>query len=274
MSARTVGLVAGRGRLPEQIIHLCNAQNRPLVILAIEGQTPEALVSKVPHRWVKFGEIEKALSFLKEHHVQDLVFVGGLTRPSLKSLSLDKTAAKWLAKIGLKAFGDDGLLSGVLDLFKKEGFSVVGCHELLKDLHVVEGILGCHEPTSQDREDITRGQKVLKKMGSLDIGQGVIIEHGVVLAVEAAEGTDAMILRVKDLKKNPKGGVLVKLPKSDQSRSVDLPTIGPQTIKNAQAAGLSGIAIEAQGTLVVEREQVIALADKAGIFLRALPHDP
>jgi DUF1009 family protein len=114
---------------------------------------------------------------------------------------------------------------------------------------------------------------VLKKMGSLDIGQGVIIEHGVVLAVEAAEGTDAMILRVKDLKKNPKGGVLVKLPKSDQSRSVDLPTIGPQTIKNAEAAGLSGIAIEAQGTLVVDREQVIALADKAGIFLRALAHD-
>ena len=270
MTSVPLAIIAGRGELPEKIINSCQESKRPFVVLAIQDQTDPGLVKDVTHQWMKFGEMEGPLSFLKAHGVQDLVFAGGLTRPSLRSLTLDKTAAKWLAKIGLKAFGDDGLLSGILDLLEKEGFSVVGVQSILKGLQVPEGVLGDINPTETDLVDINRGAKVLKKMGSLDIGQGVVVEEGVVLAVEAAEGTDAMLKRSKSLKRHKQAGVLVKLAKPDQSHYVDLPTIGPETIKQVKKLGLNGIAIQSKATLIVEKSKVIKMVDEAGLFLIAL----
>lgn len=265
--ASTLGIVAGRGLLAEKLIHLCKEDKRPFVVLALRDQADPQLVEGLPHTWVEIGAVEKALSYFRQNEVKDLVFVGAIQRPSLKSLSMDKTAAKWIAKIGLKAFGDDGLLSGILSLLEDEGFSILRVQDLLKGLQVKPGVLGAHQPTDEDHDNIRRGVMALKTMAPLDMGQALIVEEGVILSVEGAEGTDGLIQRTKTLQKTNHGGVLVKLTKTNQSHRVDLPTIGPDTIQNVAEAGLAGIAIEAHSGLVLDGEAVIEQANTLGIFL-------
>jgi len=265
-----IGLILGSGSLPDHLVRLLKRENRPFVIIAFVGQTDPALVEKEKHCWVSLGEIEKPLEYLKQQGVQDLIFSGAIKRPSLKDLSLDKKAAKWIATIGIKAFGDDGLLSGIVSLVAKEGFRIMGVQDFLKNLQTSPGVLGEQTVNPTDWEDINRGIDVLKALGSLDIGQAVIIENRVVLSIEGAEGTDALIQRTKTLQKTPQGGVLVKLPKPNQSHLIDLPTIGLQTLENVKSNGLRGIAIGADSTLVLDRETLIDTANKAGIFVVAI----
>jgi len=266
----TLGIIAGKGLLPLKLIQACLAQKRPFVILALHGQTDPALVENVPHTWVNLGAIEEPIRYFHEHHVEQIIFAGAIQRPSLRHLTLDKTGAKWLAKIGMKAFGDDGLLSGILDLVEEAGFFIVGVQDVLGDLQVPIGVLGQHQPSCDDLEDIQRGVDALKVLGSLDMGQALIVEEGVILSVEGAEGTDGLIERTKSLHKTARGGVLVKLTKPSQSHRVDLPTIGPTTLECMAQAGLKGLAIQAHATLVLEKEKVIKAANEAGIFMIAV----
>ena len=118
--------------------------------------------------------------------------------------------------------------------------------------------------------DIRRGIAVARALGAVDVGQGCVVQQGIVLAVEAAEGTDAMLARCVAVAHPGPGGVLVKLPKPEQERRADLPTVGPDTIRDAAAAGLRGVAFEAGGTILAEREATVAAADAAGLFLLGL----
>jgi DUF1009 family protein len=264
-----LGLVLGSGGLPAHLIHLCKQENKPFVIVAIKGQTDPSLVKNEEHLWMSLGEIEDPLEYLKEQGVKDLIFAGAINRPSLRDLALDKKAAKWIATIGLKALGDDGLLSGILSLIEKEGFRVIGVQNFLKNLQVAPGLLGDYKPTDLEFSDIDRGIDVLNTLGPLDIGQSVIVEEGVVLSIEAAEGTDELIKRTKQLQK-AKSGILVKIPKPNQSHLIDLPTIGLKTIQSAKNSGLCGIAIGAHSTIVLDRDKLIEAANKARIFLIAI----
>jgi DUF1009 family protein len=118
--------------------------------------------------------------------------------------------------------------------------------------------------------DIDRGIQVARLLGAADVGQGCVVQQGLVLAVEAIEGTDAMLARAGALRRDGSGGVLVKLCKPGQDRRADLPTIGPDTVRNAAAAGLRGIAFEAGATILAERGVCLAAADAAGLFLLGL----
>ena len=129
------------------------------------------------------------------------------------------------------------------------------------------GRLGKIAPSEADWPDIKRGAAVATALGEADAGQAVVVQQGIVLAIEAVEGTDAMIARSATLKRDGYGGVLVKIAKPQQDKRVDLPTIGLDTVLGAERAGLMGIAIEAGSALLLDREQVIAAADKAGIFV-------
>jgi DUF1009 family protein len=177
------------------------------------------------------------------------------------------------------ARGDDALLRHLMGMFEKEGFRVVGSAEAAKELVAPEGVLGKLTPNDQDRADIAHGVRVVHAMGMLDIGQAVAVCGGLVLSVEAAEGTDAMIDRILDLPPEVRGtpaarrGVLVKTPKPNQDRRVDLPVIGVKTIERASAAGLSGIAIAAGASLIMNRRKVTEAADRAGMFVVGLGPD-
>ncbi len=266
-SGPKLGIVAGGGALPGQLVDVCRQTGRDVFVIALEGHAlPEAFAS-VPHAQVRLGAAGRILSLLQTEAVKDVVLVGSVRRPSLSELKPDKVAAKLLMKIGVRAFGDDGLLSAVADTFEKEGFSVVGVDDLIGDLRAPDGKIGARQPDDRAWSDIWRGSVVAEALGSLDVGQAVIVQEGGVLGVEAAEGTDGLIRRCRDLHRDGAGGVLVKIKKPGQDRRVDLPTIGPETVEAAAACGLSGIAVEAGNALIVERDRVVELADRSGLFV-------
>jgi len=169
--------------------------------------------------------------------------------------------------------GDDRLLSGVTEDFEARGFRLVGAHEVAPEILMPEGIVGKHRPRRTDEDDIGFGFDLLRAIGSFDVGQAAIVSGMHALAVEAAEGTASMIARVAEMRKNgrvklpARAGVLVKAPKPNQDRRVDLPAIGPDTIAQAKAAGLLGIAVEAGSTVVADTAALIRAADKAGLFV-------
>lgn len=262
-----LGIIAGKGELPVLIRDAARAEDRPVFVLALEGQTDAALAQSAEHAWVPLGRIGQAIEALRAAGVEEVVFAGGVRRPSLTNLGLDARGAGLLAKIGLAAIGDDRLLSVLIRELEGEGLRVVGADDLLSDLLAPEGVMGRARADALAEADIARGVEVARGLGALDVGQAVVVQQGIVLGVEAVEGTDALIARAGEQSRDGPGGVLVKIKKPGQERRADLPTIGVSTVGAAAAAGLRGIAVEAGATLVLGREAVIAAADAAGLFV-------
>ncbi|HAX91234.1 MAG TPA: DUF1009 domain-containing protein [Rhodospirillaceae bacterium] len=198
--------------------------------------------------------------------------IGRVRRPSIAELKPDWLTLKLLTKIGINALGDDGLLRGVGKALEEEcGVRVVGVADVFADILAPEGALTKTQVDEQSGEDIKRAVEIARTLGQLDIGQAVIVQQGIVLGVEAIEGTDALIARAALVRREGGGGVLVKLAKPQQDNRFDLPTIGLDTVQNVHAAGLSGIAVEAGRSLILDREKTIEAADMLGIFIVGLP---
>jgi DUF1009 family protein len=186
----------------------------------------------------------------------------------------DAEGVRILARIGRAAFqGDDGLLKAVIRVLAEDGFRVLAVQDVLTDSLVGAGVLTSRQPDAVALADIARGLAVAAALGRADVGQGCVVQQGLVLAVEAIEGTDAMLARAGALAREGPGGVLVKLCKPDQDRRADLPTIGPGTVAAARAAGLRGIAVSAGGALLVQGARTLAAADAAGLFVVGLSED-
>jgi DUF1009 family protein len=213
------------------------------------------------------GAAGEGFRLLRQAGVEELVFAGGIKRPTVMSLRPDWRAAKFFARIGYRALGDNGFLSAVIKEMEVEGFRVIGADTILGKALATVGPFGRHAPDAQAESDIARGLEVARSLGALDIGQSVVVQQGLVLGVEAIEGTDALIARCAALRREGPGGVLVKIAKPGQERRADLPTIGTRTVAAATSAGLRGIAVEAGSTLVIDRVGVIEAADRAGLFV-------
>jgi len=266
-----LGIIAGSGGLPRRVIDSCRAAGREVFVLALEGEADGATVDGVPHAWCRIGAGAKGLDLLRDHGVVELVLAGGVHRPSLAALRPDWRAAKFLARAGYRALGDDGLLSAVVRELEREGFRVVGGDQLLDEAELPEGPLGRVCPDADALADIAHGMRLARAIGALDIGQAVVVQQGLVLGVEAIEGTDGLLRRCAALHRDGPGGVLVKAEKPGQEKRADRPTIGPQTVILAGTSGLRGIAGEAGATLVLERDEVIRLADAMGLFVVGVP---
>ena len=219
---------------------------------------------------MRLGAVTAGIDVLRLANCEDVVFVGAVERPSLLNLGLDVRGTKLFAKYGKAALGDNHLLSIIVKELENEGFNVLGADDLLEELLVEEGTLGCHRPDEAAEIDIHRGLQVAKALGALDVGQAVVAQQGVILGVEGIDGTDALITRCAILQREGPGGILVKAKKPGQERRVDLPTIGIETMLACASAGFRGIAIEAGVTLVLHRDAVVAAADQAGLFLVAI----
>jgi UDP-2,3-diacylglucosamine hydrolase len=262
-----LGIVAGGGGLPRKLVDSCRAAGRDVFVLALEGAAEPETVRGVPHAWCRIGAAARGLALLRENNVSELVLAGGIRRPSLAALRPDWRAAKLFARIGYRALGDDGLLSAVVSELEQEGFRVVGPDQLLAGALVPEGPLGKIRPDAQSAADIEHGLCVARALGALDVGQAVIVQQGLILGVEAIEGTDELLRRCAALRREGPGGVLVKVEKPGQERRADRPTIGLRTILLAAETGLRGIAIEADATIVLDRDEVIRAADRTGLFV-------
>jgi DUF1009 family protein len=268
---RRLGIIAGGGVLPAKVAAAARAGGRAVFILGLEGFADPAVLAPWPHEIQRLGAAGRIIAALREHRCQDLVMIGPVRRPSLLDLRPDAEGAKLLARVGRAAFaGDDGLLAAVIRVLTEEGFRVLGAHEIMREVVAPSGVLTKAKPDAQAMTDINRGVQVARLLGAADVGQGCVVQQGLVLAVEAIEGTDAMLARAGAFRRDGVGGVLVKLPKPGQDKRADLPTIGPDTVRNAAAAGLRGVAFEAQATILAEREACLAAADAAGLFLLGL----
>lgn len=265
-----IALFAGKGDLPKTLIHVFLKQERPFVVLAFKGQTEEDLIQDFPHLWIHYGEIGKAMNYIQKNHIQEIVMAGAMSRPAMNEIRPDWEGVKWLAKIGSKALGDDNLLKLIIGMIEDKGYKVVGPDEVLADVLVEEANLTTMEPDEQAWRDIGRGVDILCALSPVDVGQAVVIQEGLVLGVEAIEGTDGMIARTAALRRPGLGGVLIKIAKSQQEQRVDLPTIGLETIHQALKAGLRGIAVEAGRTLFLNRSEALTLANEKNFFIVGL----
>ncbi|NKB21958.1 MAG: DUF1009 domain-containing protein [Alphaproteobacteria bacterium] len=270
--APKLAIVAGGGDLPWLLRDSCDAAGRDCLFLALDGHA-DANREPAPNSCIRIGDWGKSLDLLREHNVEELVFVGTVRRPGLKELRPDARGAAFLARLGRSWFGDDSILSAIMKELEKEGFRIVSPESLLDEFVAKERVYGAVRPDGTATADIQRGKEVINVIGTQDIGQAVVIQQGIVIAVEAAEGTDAMIERCGPLLRKDAGGVLVKFPKPGQDRRVDLPTIGTSTVYAVNEVGLSGIAVEAGGALVIDADEVARIADQVGIFVIGVPGD-
>jgi DUF1009 family protein len=254
--------------LPLELVNGCRQSGRDCFVVALDGIADVAALKDVPHAVVRIGAVGESLGHFKRAGAMQLVLAGHVKRPSIASLRPDAMGAKLIKKIGTAFFsGDDALLTAVVAFLEAEGFSVIGVDDVLQGLLTPEGALSAIQPDAQAQQDIAQGIRVAQALGALDVGQAVIVEHGYVLGVEAAEGTAELISRCAHLKRVPKAGVLVKLKKPAQEGRVDLPAIGPDTVKAVAAAGFCGIAVQTGGSIVLDKDAVAAQADALGIFV-------
>lgn len=268
-----LGLIAGGGGLPVEIAQHCERSGRPLFVVRLKGFAGNALA---PYAGAEVGlaEIGKCMTALKRAGCRSICLAGNVARPDFTSLVPDLRGLMLLPKVIATARkGDDALLRLLVGEFEKEGFAVEGAHDVMEDLSLPAGLLGRHAPSEDDLADARHALRVARAIGELDVGQASVVARGLVLAVEAQEGTDALLARVADLPAHLRGkpgaglGVLAKAPKPIQETRVDLPTIGLATVQGVARAGLKGIAGEAGRLLVLDREATIALADELGVFI-------
>ncbi len=263
-----LAVIAGGGDLPLRLVETCRRSGRPVIVLALEGQAePGAYPADADTRWFRLGAAGAMLAWMRERGASEVVMAGRVRRPSLAELRPDGRTLQFFGRIGLKALGDDGLLRAVAEELAREGLTVVGVQDLVTGLLTLPGPLGRLSPDAQAQADIEHGMVVARLLGRADVGQSVVIQQGLVLGVEAIEGTDALIRRCGDLRREGPGPVLVKMRKPQQDLRLDLPTIGPETVARCAEAGFAGIAAEAGGTLALNRAEIAASADAAGLFV-------
>jgi DUF1009 family protein len=269
-----IGILAGGGRLPAMIAESVVARGGSVHIVAIEGEADEE-VARFPHTFVNWGQIDRMVATLRNEGGGEMVIAGSVRRPDLWKLRPDAGLFKSLPQlVGLLAGGDDSVLSRVVRFFEAKGFVVRGAHQVAPGLVVGAGRMGAAGLSGADRHDAEIGFAVRAALGPLDAGQAVVVAQGRVVAVEGAEGTDAMLERVAAQREGasprPPAGVLTKGPKPGQELRVDMPAIGSRTVELAAAAGLAGIAVEAGSVLVLGREEAVRAADARGLALEGL----
>lgn len=273
-----VGLVAGGGALPFAVADSLAARGVVPVLFALRGFCDPKQVARFRHHWIALGQLGRLARLARAEHCRDLTFIGTLVRPSLSEIRLDWGTVRVLHRV-LAAFrgGDDHLLSSIGGVLEREGFRLVGIKDLAPELLMPEGCLTRAAPDAAALADIAKGRELLRALSPYDIGQGVVVIDGHVVAVEDIEGTDALLARVARLRgdgrlRSREGrGVLIKAPKSNQDLRFDLPTTGVQTVESVAAAKLAGIATIAGHGIVADAQAMIEAADRAGVFVTGLP---
>ncbi|PZT99753.1 MAG: DUF1009 domain-containing protein [Brevundimonas sp.] len=273
MTGSKLGLIAGGGDLPKAVAQRCEAEGRGVYIVRLDGFADPHL-TRWPGDDFGMAQIGAILKALKSNGCGAVCLAGIVSRPDFKTLKPDFKGATLLPGIvAAAAKGDDALLRKILSVFEAEGFAVEGADDILGGETLSPGPLGTMTPTPEQLSDLRKALHVAEKAGELDIGQGAVVCDGLVLAVEAQEGTDAMLGRVAGLPSDLRGsasekrGVLAKAPKPIQDLRVDMPVIGPRTVEMAAAAGLAGIGGVTGRLILIDRPAVIATADRLGLFV-------
>lgn len=266
-----LGILAGGSGVPCEIAEAVTRRGRAVHIVGLDGEA-EPGIERYPHTWVSWGGIGAIIRAFRQSGCREIVIIGRVRRPNLKKVRPDLMF--WQSLPSLLPFlrgGDDAILRLVVGFFERHGLTVVGVEQAAPELLASEGVLGRARPDDIDLESVATGARALAALGPFDAAQAAVAKGQRLIGVEGADGTDALLRR---LGSELTGGVLVKLPKAGQERRIDLPAIGPETIRLAVEAGLAGIAVRSGETLVAERRISIEKADAAGVFLIGVPVGP
>jgi DUF1009 family protein len=263
-----IGLIAGNGNFPVAFARAAKQKGMQVIAVAHEGETMPELAHCVDAIfWIKVGQLGKLIKIFKEQGVKDVLMAGGVRKTRLFSGGMpDLRGMTLLAKMLHKK--DDSILRAVARELESEGITVRESTLYLDSILASPGILTKRKPSKEEQQDIEFGWQMAKEIGKLDIGQTVVVKDQAVLAVEAIEGTDEAIRRGGLL--CGQGAVVVKVCKPQQDLRFDLPAVGPQTVNTMEQVKASCLAVEADKTIMIEREAVVREADRAGITIVAL----
>jgi DUF1009 family protein len=260
-----LGIIAGGGMLPIRLAEHCLASARPVFAVLLAGQARAEDFTAVPHATYRLGAAGGAIKRLRAEGAEVLVFAGHVRKPTLAEVRPDLWSARFLVRTGVFGAGDDNFLHTLIRALEGEGFRVVGADDVAPELLAPAGCLTARAPDASNTRDIEIGISAARALGARDAGQAVVAAGGRTVAEEDSRGTDAMLAGLAG--GSAAGGVLIKVLKPGQERRADLPTIGPETVASAKAAGLAGIAVSAGDALILERDACLAAADASGIFI-------
>ena len=270
----SIAIICGGGSFPGAVAEAIARRGRRPVMFGVRGWADPKMIERYTHHWIAIGQAGRFLRLARTEHCRDVLFIGTLLRPPLAQIRLDWQTLRLMPRV-VRFFrgGDDHLLSGLANMMEEEGgLRIVGIKEAAPEIITPAGVLGRWQPSARDRADIAYALKLIAALSPFDVGQAAVVADHQVLALEAAEGTDNLLARIADLRRQrrvvtpPGVGVLVKAAKAGQDHRFDLPAIGPQTIENVARAGLAGLAVAAGSTIVAEPDAVVAAADRAKIF--------
>jgi DUF1009 family protein len=265
---RKLGLIAGNGKFPIIFAQQAKREGFAVIAVAHRGETLPEIESVVDAiTWIYVGQLGKMIRCFHRAGVSEAVMAGGIRKVKLlENFRPDLRGAKFLAR--MRKRDDDALLRGVAEELEREGIKILDSTLCLSQIIPAEGVLTRIEPTPVQWEDIRLGLRVAKEIGRLGIGQTVVVKSGVILAVEAIEGTDAAIQRGGGLAKS--GCVVVKVSKPNQDLRFDVPAVGVETIKSIRAVGGAALAVEAGKTILLEMDELLKQADDNRIAVVAV----
>jgi DUF1009 family protein len=271
--ASRVAILAGSGKLPLQLVEHLEARGQDHRILAFRGFV-DSEIRRRAHATVDLLDLKTIMASLEAWQPSAVTLVGAVRRPGFSALLGAYSLLRNRQEVkDVIARGDDQVLRGAVGLLEDHGHRVVGAHELVPELLVPQGLRNGLTPNDNDRLAIGVGLDVLGSLSAFDIGQAAVVASRRVLAIEGPEGTDRMLRRVRHMRRSwfggcrREGGVLVKAAKKGQDLRVDMPAVGPRTVKEAARAGLSGIAVGAGSTLLLDQEESLRTADRLGLFM-------
>ncbi len=267
-----IGIIAGGGAMPIFIAKECIKSGQSAFVAILEGQANTANYAELPHATFRIGAVGAVIQQLRREGIKDIILAGHLRKPTLFELQPDAWTAAFLAKSRVFYQGDNSVLSALIAELEKEGFQVHGVNDLIPELLTPAGCLTITIPTTDNEADISIGVNKAFDLGRRDIGQAVVVAGRNVIAQEDRRGTDAMLGDLLD-NELAVGGVLVKVIKPGQDHRVDLPTIGTKTISHLISSKLSGIALSAGSSLIIEKPAVIEAANRSGLFLVGLTNE-
>mgnify|MGYP001610238779 CR=1 FL=1 len=264
------GLIAGNGRFPFLILQSARQQNIDVVVAAIKEETfPEIESCGYPVNWLGLGELGKLIKLFQKSGVRKAIMAGQVKHVQIFGSAFpDLTMIRMLA--GLKHKNTDSLIGGIARVLEESGIALVDSTTLLKPYLAPQGTLTRRGLTSSEECDVDYGRPIARQIAALDIGQTIVVRDRAVLAVEAMEGTDAVIRRAGELG-NQAGLTVIKVSKPEQDMRFDIPVIGIQTLNAMIDCGATALIIDAQRTLIFDKEEVVEAANKNDIALVALP---
>ncbi len=262
-----IGIISGGGKLPVLIGNNLIVKNYDVTFFVIKDTFDKQIFSNLRTVEIQLNSIKKIFKKLEENKINKIILAGNISRPSLKDINFDFETINFAKKLFLSKKGDNELLIAITKLFEDKGFEYLDWKNYCPELFANKINLTNRTPSKDANLNLNKALNVFKNYGNLDIGQSLIVQNEIVLGLEAAEGTDKLIIRCNGLKTNGDQGVLIKASKYNQSNVLDIPTIGAKTLKLLIENNYEGVFVEKNNCLIIDRDETINLANSNNLFI-------